>query len=206
MDWFLTNTLSYKRKTMLMDWSSVDYYKVHISSMDSNVTAPIHCRGSIGKQVMLHFSKSKETNSSLIQQIFIFRWTVLVTKNYLHSAKQINTLIKRSMFKTLVSLFPFFSLITRTSRRLAPTPWPMSASRAWSSDTEYTRLWQYCTISEKSSANALTLTSVLGRVSERSRIADLPRVKRASIACTPKLNHDMNQIIKAPEPCNINSF
>lgn len=91
------------------------------------------------------------------------------------------TLMNNSMFSSLVSLLPFFSRRTRTSNRLAPTRWPISDRRACSSVTEYTRLWQYCTISEKSSAKALTLTSVLGRLSGRSNMADLPRVKRVSI-------------------------
>lgn len=46
------------------------------------------------------------------------------------------TLMKSSMFRTLVSLFPFFSLSTRTSSMLAPTLWPISARRVCSSDTE----------------------------------------------------------------------
>ncbi|KAF3846822.1 hypothetical protein F7725_003900 [Dissostichus mawsoni] len=82
------------------------------------------------------------------------------------------------MLSTLVSLFPFFSLSTSTSSMLAPTLCPMSARRVCSSVTEYTRLWQYCTISENSSAKALTLTSVFGRVRGRSRMLDFPRVKR----------------------------
>lgn len=91
--------------------------------------------------------------------------------------------MKRSMLSTLVSLFPFFSLITSTSSMLAPTLWPMSARRVCSSDTEYTRLWQYCTISENRRAKALRLTSVLGRVRGRSKMLDFPRVNLVSIFC-----------------------
>ncbi len=35
-----------------MDWSGVDYCDVFISCWTLILTAPIHCRGSIGEQVM----------------------------------------------------------------------------------------------------------------------------------------------------------
>ncbi len=75
-----------------MDWSGVDYLWIIVMFLSAVwtliLTAPIHCGGSIGEQVMLYyyFSKSdKETNSSTswiiwrwvnFQEIFFYGWTI----------------------------------------------------------------------------------------------------------------------------------
>ncbi len=50
MDLFITNTVfSHFTRCWLMDWSHIGYCDAFISLI---LTAPIHCRGSIGEQVM----------------------------------------------------------------------------------------------------------------------------------------------------------
>ncbi len=59
MDLFLTNMQVCFTRCKLMDWSIVDYCDVFLSAVWTLIlTAPIHCRGSIGEQVMLNFSRS----------------------------------------------------------------------------------------------------------------------------------------------------
>lgn len=132
-------------------------------------------------QLISFFPKQRLPDIDLKKRkLLVWRsWTLKQSSEFSFSI----TLMKSSMLRTLVSLFPFFSLSTNTSSMLAPTRWPMSARRVCSSDTEYTRLWQYCTISEKRSAKALRLTSVLGLVRGRSKMLDFPRVNLVSILC-----------------------
>ncbi len=71
MDLFLRNTALCFTKHQLMDWSGVDYLWI-IAMLLSAVwtlilTAPIHCRGSIGEQLMECYmspNRMKKTNSS----------------------------------------------------------------------------------------------------------------------------------------------
>ncbi len=76
-----------------MDWSGMDCLWIIVMFLSAVwtliLTAPIHCRGSIG-DAMLHFSKSdEETNSSRswmawggahFKQMFIFGWTTPLRK------------------------------------------------------------------------------------------------------------------------------
>ncbi len=56
MDLFNTNTQFYFSRRYFMDWSCVDYLWIIVMLLSAAwtliVTAPIHCRGSIGEKVM----------------------------------------------------------------------------------------------------------------------------------------------------------
>ncbi len=84
MDLFLTNMQLFASQDINWWTGLVWIIVMFLSAVWTLIlTAPIHCRGSIGEQVILNFSKSvlmkKQTHLQLglsVEQIFILGWSV----------------------------------------------------------------------------------------------------------------------------------